>query len=58
MTQNNQLVLERYTPANVTSLQLDVDLPPGMYQWRVYVHNATGQAIGCSFAPRGFIVHP
>jgi len=34
-TQNNQIVFDRATQANVTSVQLDVDLPPGRYQWRV-----------------------
>jgi ankyrin repeat protein len=54
--QNNLIVFDRATEANVTSVQLDVDLPPGSYQWRVNVSNAAGQVIGCSFAPRGFIV--
>jgi hypothetical protein len=57
-TQNNQIVFDRATQADVTSVQLDVDLPPGSYQWRVNVFNAAGQVIGCSFAPHGFIVHP
>jgi ankyrin repeat protein len=41
-----------------TSVQVDVDLPPGAYQWRVYAYTAGGQNIGCSFAPRGFVVRP
>jgi hypothetical protein len=41
-----------------TSIQPDVDLPPGAYQWRVYAYNAAGQMIGCSFGPRGFTVRP
>jgi ankyrin repeat protein len=50
-------VLDRGTPANVTSVQLDVDLPPGQYQWRIDVFNAAGQMIGCSFV-HVFIVRP
>ena len=41
-----------------TSVQVDVDLPPGVYQWRVYAYTAGGQNIGCSFEPRAFIVRP
>jgi len=41
-----------------TSIQPDVDLPAGAYQWRVYAYNAAGQMIGCSFGPRGFTVRP
>ena len=58
LSQSNQIVFDRATPANVTSVQLDVDLPPGRYQWRINVFNAAGRTIGCSFAPRAFIVHP
>ena len=58
LTEHSQIAFERATAADVTSLQLDVDLPPGMYQWRVNVFNAAGPSIGCSFAPYGFIVHP
>jgi hypothetical protein len=50
-------VLDRGTPANVTSVQLDVDLSPGRYQWRIDVFNAAGQMIGCSFV-RVFTVRP
>jgi hypothetical protein len=50
-------VLDRGTPANVTSVQLDVDLPPGRYQWRIDVFNAADQMIGCSFV-HVFIVRP
>lgn len=45
-------------PQTATSVQPDVDLPPGAYQWRVTAHNAAGQMIGCSFEPRGFVVRP
>jgi len=41
-----------------TSILMDVDLPPGEYQWRVYAYTAGGQIIGCSFLPRGFVVRP
>jgi ankyrin repeat protein len=58
LTEHSQIAFERATPADVTSVQLDVDLPPGLYQWRVNVFNAAGPSIGCSFAPYGFIVHP
>ena len=42
--------------AGVTSVQIDADLPPGYYEWRVDVAGAGGDAIGCSVAPRGFVV--
>jgi hypothetical protein len=58
LTEHSQIAFERATAADVTSVQLDVDLPPGLYQWRVNVFNAAGPSIGCSFAPYGFIVHP
>ena len=45
-------------PQTATSVQTDVDLPPGVYQWRVTAYNAAGQMIGCSFEPRGFVVRP
>ena len=41
-----------------TSFQLDVDLPPGTYQWRLFAYNAAGQMIGCASAPRAFTVRP
>lgn len=41
-----------------TSVQVDVELPPAAYQWRVYAYSASGQNIGCSFLPRGFVVRP
>ena len=44
--------------ADVTSIQIDADLPPGSYEWRVQAVNATGRPIGCSVAPRGFLVAP
>ena len=49
---------DRATPANVTSVQLDVDLAPGSYQWRVDVYNAAGQVIWCSFPTHRFVVEP
>ena len=45
-------------PQTETSVQMDIDLPPGVYQWRVMAYNATGQMIGCSFEPRAFTVRP
>jgi hypothetical protein len=41
-----------------TSFQLDVDLPPGAYQWRLFAYNAAGQMIGCAIAPRAVNVRP
>jgi hypothetical protein len=41
-----------------TSVQVDSDLPPGSYQWRVDAVAPGGDVIACSAAPRGFIVHP
>ncbi len=41
-----------------TSVQVNVDLPAGSYQWRVYAYNASGQIIGCSYGPRAFIIPP
>jgi hypothetical protein len=56
---NNQVVFNRSNRGDRvtgTSVQLDVDLPPGAYQWRVNAFTAAGQMIGCSFGPRGFTV--
>jgi ankyrin repeat protein len=53
----NQIVFDRSMPATVTSVQLDVDLPPGRYTSRIDVFNAAGQMIGCSFV-RVFTVRP
>jgi len=39
-----------------TSVQVDVALAAGAYQWRVNAFNAAGQMIGCSYAPRRFTV--
>ena len=36
--------------------QVDVDLPPGVYQWRAHAYNTAGEMIGCSFEPRQFSV--
>jgi ankyrin repeat protein len=58
---NNQVVFNRSNRGErvtVTSLQVDVDLPPGVYQWRVNAFTVAGQMIGCSFGPRGFTVRP
>ena len=41
-----------------TRVQVDPDLPPGAYQWRVFAYNAASQMIGCAVAPRTFIVRP
>jgi hypothetical protein len=39
-----------------TSVQVDVDLNPGEYMWRVDAFNSAGHIIGCSFHPRYFKV--
>lgn len=39
-----------------TSIQPDVDLQPGAYQWRLFAYNAARQMIGCNFGPREFSV--
>ena len=41
-----------------TSVQLDVDLSPGEYRWRVDAFNAAGHIIGCSYYPRSFTFSP
>ena len=41
-----------------TSVQVDVDIPPGPYRWRVNAFTAAGQMLGCSFGPRAFTVRP
>jgi len=41
-----------------TSFQVDSDLAPGSYQWRLFAYNAAGQMIGCAIAPRSFTVRP
>lgn len=43
-------------PLTETSVQVDVALAPGGYQWRVSAFNAAGQMIGCSYGPWGFTV--
>ncbi len=40
-----------------TSVQVDVDLPAGAYQWRVHAYTAGGQVIACS-TPLTFTVRP
>jgi hypothetical protein len=58
---NNQAVFNRSNRGDSvtgTSVQVDVDLPPGVYQWRVNAFTAAGQMIGCSFGPRRFTVRP
>jgi len=54
MSANTQPVFTR--PLTETSVQVDVALVPGRYQWRVNAFNAAGQMIGCSYAPRRFTV--
>jgi hypothetical protein len=54
----SSIAMEWTVDAAVTSVQIDADLPPGSYEWRVNAVNATGRAIGCSVAPRGFLVEP
>jgi hypothetical protein len=39
-----------------TTAQVDVDLPPGQYNWRVDAFNRQGHIIGCSQYPRTFVV--
>lgn len=39
-----------------TSVQVDIDLKPGEYNWRVDAFNAAGHIIGCSYYPRSFKV--
>ena len=39
-----------------TSVQVDVDLSPGEYRWRVDAFNVEGHIIGCSYYPRTFTV--
>lgn len=39
-----------------TSVQVDVYLAPGVYNWRVDAFNNRGHIIGCSYFPRGFAV--
>jgi len=36
--------------------QVDIDLPPGVYQWRAHAYDSAGEMIGCSFEPRQFSV--
>ena len=54
----SSIAMEWIVDAAVTSVQIDADLPPGSYEWRVNAVNATGRTIGCSVAPRGFLVEP
>jgi hypothetical protein len=54
----SSVALQWIVDANVTSVQVDTDLPPGSYEWRVDVTAARGNTIGCSIAPRGFTVRP
>ena len=54
----SSIAMEWIVDADVTSVHIDADLPPGSYEWRVNAVNATGRAIGCSVAPRGFLVEP
>jgi hypothetical protein len=39
-----------------TSVQVDVDLSPGEYRWRVDGFNVEGHIIACSYYPRSFRV--
>jgi len=39
-----------------TTAQVDVDLPPGQYNWRVDAFNGQGHIIGCTQYPRSFVV--
>jgi len=39
-----------------TTAQVDVDLAPGQYTWRVDAFNQQGHIIGCSYYPRTFVI--
>jgi hypothetical protein len=39
-----------------TTAQVDVDLLPGEYTWRVDAFNQQGHIIGCSYYPRTFVI--
>ena len=39
-----------------TSVQMDVDLPPGTYNWRVDAFNQFGHIIGCTRYPQPFVI--
>jgi hypothetical protein len=54
----SSIAREWIVDASVTSVQIDADLPPGSYEWRVNAVNATARAIGCSVARRAFLVEP
>ena len=59
MSANNQPVFSRGDQGQLlkeTSVQVDVALASGTYQWRVRAFNAAGQEIGCSYGPRRFTV--
>ena len=42
--------------AGATSVQVESDLPPGRYQWRVVATGTGGDVIACSSEPREFVV--
>jgi hypothetical protein len=59
MSANNQPVFSRGDQGQLlkeTSVQVDVALASGTYQWRVRAFNAADQEIGCSYGPRRFTV--
>jgi hypothetical protein len=59
MSSDNQIAFIRGgqgPPLTEATVQVDVPLAPGVYQWRVNAFNAAGQVIGCSYAPRRFTV--
>jgi hypothetical protein len=41
---------------SATSANVDLDLAPGVYNWRVDAFNANGHIIGCSYFARSFTV--
>jgi hypothetical protein len=47
---------DRDAHITTTSTQVDVDLMPGEYTWRVDAFNRQGHIIACSYYPRPFVI--
>jgi hypothetical protein len=47
---------DRDARLTTTSVQMDVDLMPGEYNWRVDAFNRFGHIIGCTRYPRPFVI--
>src|SRR5262249_56101867 len=47
---------DRDARLTTTTAQVDVDLAPGQYTWRVDAFNQQGHIIGCSYYPRTFVI--